>query len=338
MSAVWTLHPGRGPESLARHDRAIAPVQRGQIRVSMRAFSLNARDLMVAFGHSPMPVASELVPVSDGAGVVEEVGEGVSRVKVGDRVVLTFNPAHQSGPFEAHMAADAFGELRDGLLAEQVVVEQAAAVRIPDELGFSQAACLPCTGVTAWNALFGTGPLRVGQTTLMTGTGNVSLMGIQLARAAGARVGVTSSSEGKLERARELGAHFGVNYRGQSDWSVGVREATGGAGADVVLENAGPPSVAESIRATAWGGRVVQIGWKGLEGPPINVLDMALGGVSLCTVMVGSRMMLEQLVAAVSLHGIEPVIQDTFSFDDAPRAFAAQAAGVFGKIIITRDL
>ncbi|MEM6928932.1 MAG: NAD(P)-dependent alcohol dehydrogenase [Myxococcota bacterium] len=334
MPEAWTLRPGEGPSSLRRQPRPSPPLAPGQIRVSMRAVSLNARDLMVAHGQSPMPVSDELVPASDGAGVVEEIGSGVTHVAVGDRVVSTFNPAHQSGRFEPRMAASALGELADGVLAEEVVIDALAAVKLPDALSFEQAACLPCTGVTAWNALFGTGPLLPGQVALATGTGNVSLMAIQLARAAGARVGVTSSSTAKLDRAAALGAHFGVNYRARTDWGAAVKEASG-TGAHVVLENAGPPSIAESVRATARGGRVVQIGWKGLEGPPIDVLDMALGDISLTTVMVGSRRMLEDLVQAIALHRIEVPIQDTFGFADAVAAFEAQAAGPFGKVVIT---
>ncbi len=292
---------------------------------------------MVAHGMSPMPVADELVPCSDGAGVVQEVGPGVDRVAVGDRVVATFNPAHQNGPFEPYMASHALGELRDGVLSEHVVLDQMALVKLPDALSFEQAACLPCVGVTAWNALFESGPLMPGQTVVATGTGNVSLVAMALAKAAGARVGVTSSSDAKLDRAKALGADFGVNYRTEPKWEQSVREATGGRGADVVLENAGPPSVAASIRAAGNGGRVVQIGWKGLEGPPIQVTELALGGVSLVSVMVGSRAMLERLLAAVSVNQIEVPIQDTFKFNEAPLAFQTVESGAFGKVVITHD-
>ena len=337
MTRTWILQPPKGSSSLTLVDRPAPSLAHGQVRVEQRAFSLNARDLMVANGLSPMPVAEQLVPCSDGAGIVREVGPGVDRVAVGDRCVATFNPAHQNGPFEPRMAAHALGELEDGVLSEHVVLDQMALVKLPDGLSFEQAACLPCVGVTAWNALFESGPLMPGQTVVATGTGNVSLMALRLAKAAGARVGITSSDDAKLARTKTLGADFGINYRTHPQWERAVREATGGAGADVVLENAGPPSVAASIRAAGHGGRVVQIGWKGLEGPPIQVTELALGGVSLVSVMVGSRAMLERLVAAVWANQIEIPIHSTFDFEDAPSAFRSAEGGTLGKVVITRN-
>lgn len=338
MSKAWMLKPGQGLGSLRLVTKLSEPLGYGQVRVALKAMSLNARDLMVANGQSPMPVAEDLIPLSDGAGLVAEIGDGVDRVTVGDRVVITFNPAHQNGPFEAHMAPHALGELHQGVLSEEAVFDQMALVKLPDIISFEQAACLPCAGVTAWNALFGTGPLMPGQTVLATGTGNVSLSALRLAKAAGARVGITSSDSEKIERVLALGADFGVNYRTRPDWNETVREATAGHGADIVLENAGPPSIATSIRAAAHGARVVQIGWKGLDGPPISVIDMALGGVSLTTVMVGSRAMLGRLVAAVSVNRIQMPIHATFAFADAPNAFQALADGdTFGKIVITTN-
>jgi NADPH:quinone reductase-like Zn-dependent oxidoreductase len=337
MPRSWIIKPGHGPSSLTLEERPRQSVSPGQVRLSIHAASLNARDLMVALGQSPMPVADELVPVSDGAGVVEEVSEGVTRVAVGDRVVVTFNPAHQSGPFEPYMAAHALGELSDGLLAEEAVVDQMALVKVPDSLTLEQAACLPCVGVTAWNALFESGPLYLGQTVLATGTGTVSLAALALAKAAGVRVGVTSSDDAKLDRARALGADYVVNYRRHEAWDQAVRDATDGVGAHVILENAGPPSIATSVRAAAAGGRVVQIGWKGLEGPPIAVPALALGQVTIVPIMVGSRVMLERLVAAIAHNRIELPIHATYDFEAAPAAFEALTGGrAFGKIVITR--
>lgn len=335
MPQSWILKPGQGYSSLTLKDMPSEPLNPGQVRVSIKALSLNARDLMIAMGQSPMPTAEELIPLSDGAGIVEAVGAGVNRVVVGDRVVIAFNPSHQNGPYEPYMEATAHGGLAQGLLTQVAVLDQMALVKLPETISFEQAACLPCAGTVAWNALFEAGSLMPGQTVLATGTGNVSLIAMGLAKAAGARFGITSSNDAKLLQAQELGADFGVNYRAQKDWENAVRDATGGAGADVILENAGPPSVATSIRATAHGGRVVQIGWKGMEGPPVSVIDMALGGVSLMPIMVGSRVMLERLVAAVSVNTIEIPIHATFDFDEAPKAFQTLESGnTFGKIII----
>lgn len=336
MTRSWTLTPGHGSSSLALRDTPLEEPGFGEVRVAIKASSVNARDLMIAAGHSPMPAAEMLIPLSDGAGVVEAVGEGVSRVAVGDRVVIAFNPAHQTGAYEPWMEPSAHGAVAQGMLREGAVFNEMALVRLPSGLSFEQAACLPCAGVVAWNALFEAGPFTPGITILATGTGGVSLVALRLAKMAGARFGVTSSDEEKLTRAEAMGADFGVNYRARADWDQAVKEATDGQGAHIILENAGPPSVATSIRAAAQGGRVAQIGWKAFDGPPPSVIDMALGGVSLAPVMVGSRAMLEKLVAAVALNGTEMPVHETVPFDAAPQAFHAMESGdVFGKVVIT---
>lgn len=336
MVASWKFRPGKGLESLFLCDSEEAPLNFGQVRVSIKANSLNARDIMVAMGQSPLPVGEEIVPLSDGAGVVTEVGDGVTRVVPGDRVVVTFNPAHQNGPFESYMAVNALGELRSGLLSTEIVIEDMALVKLPDNVSFEQAACLPCVGVTAWNALFESGPLKPGQTVLATGTGMVSLMAMQLAKAAGLRFGITSSDNEKLHNAKELGADFTVNYRENRQWDQSVRSETNGQGADVVLETVGPPSIATSVKAAASGGRVMQIGLKGMEGPAISTLDLLVGGVSVIPVMVGSRAMLERLVACVSINNITMPVHARFSFEEVPNAFSSFVSGEsFGKIVIS---
>ena len=338
MILSWTLRPGEGAASMRLKDKQREELKPGLVRVQLKAWSLNARDVMVAMGHSPMPVAEELVPLSDAAGVVTEIGKNVTRVSVGDRVVITFNPAHQSGAFEPFMSAHAFGEMSQGLLAQEQILNELALVKLPEDISFEQAACLPCVAVTVWNALFESGSLHPGQTVLSTGTGTVSLIAMQFAKAAGARFGITSSDDAKLEKAKALGADFGVNYRERPDWDQAVREATDGAGADVVLETAGPPSIATSVKATAQNGRVAQIGFKSFEGPAVNMLDLVLGGVRIVPIMVGSRVMLERVVAAVSANGIEIPVHATIPFNDAPMALATQASGVaFGKVTLTAE-
>ncbi|MEL6430956.1 MAG: NAD(P)-dependent alcohol dehydrogenase [Bacteroidota bacterium] len=335
MPTSWFLKPGDGIESLTRREEPQASPGPGEVRVSMRAHSLNARDLMIASGQSPLPAAPELTPLSDGAGVVDAVGKGVTRVAVGDRVVVTFNPAHQTGAYEPYMELSALGGVSQGLLRQEAILDQMAVVPLPDSVTFEQAACLPCTGVVAWNALFETASLKPGQTVLATGTGNVSLVAVALARAAGARVGVTSSDEAKLDRARTVGAHFGVNYATHPEWDAKVRGVTLGRGADVVVETAGPPSVATSVRAAAQGGTVAQIGFKGVDGPAVQMFDLLMGGVSLRPVMVGSRAMLERLVAAVAANDVHVPVHSTHGFDEAPDAFHVFMSGEsFGKVVI----
>ncbi|MEL6103113.1 MAG: NAD(P)-dependent alcohol dehydrogenase [Pseudomonadota bacterium] len=335
MTQNWTLTPGDGIASLSLKDAPETGLLPGQARVALKAWSLNARDLMVAYGMSPVETAPELVPLSDTAGVVTEVAQDVTGVAVGDRVVVTFNPAHQSGAFEPYMGVFAHGEASQGVLAQDRVFDARALVPLPDGISFAQAACLPCAAVTAWNALFEVGQLKPGQTALTTGTGTVSLIALLLAKVAGAGVGVTSSDPAKLAQAADLGADFGVNYRDRPDWDAAVKEATGGHGADVVVETAGPPSIATAVRAAAQNGTVAQIGLKGVEGPAVSILEM-LSGVRIVPIMVGSRTLLERVVAAVVQNNIEIPVHQRFDFADAPAAFdALQAGNAFGKITIT---
>lgn len=338
MIQSWTLRPGEGVNSMMLKKRRPDALRPAQVRVALKAWSLNARDIMVAMGQSPMPVAEDLTPLSDAAGIVAEIGEGVTRVSVGDRVVVTFNPAHQAGAFEPYMGAHAFGEMNQGLLSSERVLDQMALVKLPDNISLTQAACLPCAAVTAWNALFETGPLLPGQTVLATGTGTVSLIAMQFAKAAGALFGITSSDDTKLEKALSMGANFGVNYRERPDWDQAVREQTDGSGANVVLETAGPPSVATSVRATAQNGRVAQIGFKAMEGPAVSMLDLMLGGIRIVPIMVGSRVMLERVVAAVSVNSIEIPVHSNVHFTEAPSAFTVQMGrGAFGKVTLSKE-
>lgn len=334
----WTLKPGCGVDSLQLKETPSVNLEPGRVRVSIQANSINHRDIMAAIGQSPLRLPDEIIPVSDGAGVVTEVGEGVTHFLPGDRVVIAFNPSHQDGPFHPHMAFGALGEVRPGVLASEVVLEETALVKLPENISFAQAACLPCVAVTAWNALFEIAPLMPGQTVLAVGTGTVALTALQFAKAAGARVGITSSSNEKLERAKAMGADFTHSYRENPHWSEGIKKMTGGKGVDVVLETAGPPSIAESIRACRHGGRVMQIGLKGLEGPPINLLDLLVGGTRVFPVMVGSRAILERVVAAVSHTNLTIPISQQFSFQEVPSAFAAfMSPRNFGKTVILQN-
>ncbi|MEO0699966.1 MAG: NAD(P)-dependent alcohol dehydrogenase, partial [Pseudomonadota bacterium] len=336
LTKSWTLTPGQGPGSLRLADADEANLGAAEVRIAIKANSINARDLMIALGKSPLPVADSLTPLSDGAGEVIEVGSEVHQFAPGDRVVAAFNPAHLDGPYSPAMEPSAFGGVAQGLLSESVVLPASALARLPEEVSYEQAACLPCAGVVAWNALFETGTLRPGDTVFATGTGAVSLIAMQLAKAAGATFGISSSSDSTLQKALGIGADFGLNYAAEPQWDEALRRATQGRGADVILETAGPPSIATSIRAAAQGGRVAQIGFAAPEGPPINVLDMLVGGVSVNPVMVGSRAMLERLVRAVAANTIEVPVARSFAFADAPLAFEAAMHGAgLGKITIT---
>lgn len=228
---AWIVPEGctTGPDGLRLIERPSPEPGRGEVLVRTRAWSLNARDLAVASGrYFGGPVARDTVPLSDGAGEVVAVGEGVTRVRPGDRVAGTFFQGWEGGRFRAGVGATALGGTLDGVLAEEVVLREGGLVRAPDHLSFAEAACLPCAGLTAWSALFDVGRIGPGQTVLVLGTGGVSVFALQFAKLVGARAVVTSSSDEKLERARALGADVTINYRTEPEWDRAVLDATGG--------------------------------------------------------------------------------------------------------------
>ncbi|MFT8243162.1 zinc-dependent alcohol dehydrogenase family protein [Roseomonas sp. BN140053] len=329
----------RLPKSGAIEDLTLAEVEqprpaRGQVLVRMRAASLNYRDLMVVTGrYGGGGVKPGLVPLSDGAGEVVEVGADVSRVAVGDRVAGTFMQNWIAGGVAEEHNGTALGGAVDGVLAEYVLFEQDGLVRLPEHLSFEEGACLPCAGVTAWNALNTERPVGPGQTVLLLGTGGVSIFGLQFARAAGARVIITSSSDEKLARAKELGADAGVNYRAHPDWEAQVLALTDGRGVDHVVEVGGAGTLPKSILSTRVGGSVHLIGvlTQGQINPSLIMRRRAV----LRGIYVGSREMFEAMNRAIAFHGIRPVIDRVFSFAETLDAFRhLQGQSHLGKVVI----
>lgn len=333
---VWTLPKAEGIHSLALKDQPTPQPGPGQVLVRMRAASLNYRDLMVVMGHyargAPLP---DLVPLSDGAGEVAEVGPGVTRVKPGDRVAGIFMQTWLAGEIEPEYAGSSLGGAIHGVLAEYVVFSQDGLVQLPEHLSFEEGATLPCAGVTAWNALYGGRSLRVGETVLVLGTGGVSIFALQLAHAAGARVIVTSSSHGKLAQAGALGASDGVNYRDHPEWHEEVLKLTDGRGADHVVEIGGASTLPRSIAAARLGGQVHQIGVRGGAGGAIDPSVAMRKGLILRGIYVGSRQMFEAMNRAIALHKISPVIDRVFGFDEAMDAYQhLQSQAHVGKVVI----
>jgi len=328
---AWIVPAGctdaAGLRLVEKPDPSPAP---GEIVVRMRAASLNYRDQAIVRGqYFGGAVPRDLVPVSDGAGDVVSVGAGVSSVAVGDRVAGTFFQPTPQGPA-------ALGSPLDGLLSEYAVLMDGGALRLPDAIDYEAAACLPCAGVTAWHALFAVGrPIVPGDTVLVLGTGGVSMLALQLARATGARVVVTSSSDDKLERAFALGATDGINYARTPDWDKEVIRLTGGRGADCVVEIGGAGTIGRSYASLARGGKVALIGF--LAGPQGDTAPhpLMLKAGSVHGLFVGDRPMFEALLRAVAVNRIEPAVDRVFAFTDAAAAYAYQASGGFvGKIVI----
>lgn len=307
----------------------------GQVTVRVRAAALNYRDQAVIAGHYiGGPLTHDTVPLSDGAGEVTAVGAAVTRVKVGDRVAGTFMRVDPSGPPDA--APTTLGSPLDGMLAEQVVLYESGVVPLPEGYSFEEAATLPCAAVTAWNALMVAGrPVRPGDTVLVLGTGGVSIFALQFARAAGARVLATSSSDAKLARLAELGVREGdgINYRRNPDWEREVLRVTGGRGVDVVVETGGTGTLNKSFGSLAIGGKVGLIGV--LTSGESNPYLLMRKHASLHGIFVGDRTMLEQMIAGINANRIRPLIDRVFAFEQAPAAYRHQLSGDFiGKLVI----
>jgi NADPH:quinone reductase-like Zn-dependent oxidoreductase len=307
--------------------------------VSMKAWSLNYRDLMIATGTYRIGASYPLVPLSDGAGEVIAVGSGVSSVRVGDRVTSAFFSDWEDGAQTPERAATALGGGSvAGVLAEQVVLPAKGVVRTPDHLSDAEAATLPCAALTAWHSLYeGLDTLRPGQYVLLEGTGGVSVFGLQLAKLGGARVIITSSRDEKLERARQLGADETVNYKSIPEWQARVRELTQDRGVDHVLEVGGKDTLGRALAALCHGGQLHLIGGVSGISTDLPLGPMAATAARVRRIYVGSVSMFEAMNRAIRAHRLRPVVDRTFVFEEARRAFEhMQGASHFGKIVLTR--
>jgi NADPH:quinone reductase-like Zn-dependent oxidoreductase len=306
----------------------------GEVLIRLKAWSLNYRDQMVVKGQyfggaAPQPI----IPLSDGVGEVVALGAGVSRFEIGDQVAGIFFQDWIDGPPNALQGGALGAYPAPGMLAELVVLPAHGVVKTAKSLSAAEAATLPCAGVTVWNALFeGPRPVRPGERVLLLGTGGVSILALQLAKAAGCEVIITSSDDAKLKRARELGADHGVNYRAIPDWGLHIGKAFGGV--DKVVEVGGAGTAEQSMAALRHGGEVAMIGVLQPVGGP-NPRMLMMTGSSLRGIFVGSRRMAERLADAVDVNGIKPVIGARFSFEDAKKAFEYVASpALFGKAVI----
>jgi NADPH:quinone reductase-like Zn-dependent oxidoreductase len=322
-------------DGLRRVDRPDSQPRAGQVLVRVRAASLNRRDHAVITGTNfGRPVPRDTIPLSDSAGEVAAVGAGVTRFEPGDRVVATYLQTPPDGaPFGD---PSSLGFPLDGMLADQVVLYENGLLPIPDGLSFEEAACLPCAGVTAWNALMVSGrAVAPGDTVLVLGTGGVSMFALQFALAAGARVIVTSSSDEKIERVKALGASDGVNYTRLPEWHKEVLRITGGRGVDCVVEVGGVGTLERSFDSLAAGGKVGLIGVLTGRQAAINPYGLMWKEGTLHGIRVGDRRMFEQMNRAIELKRIRPVIDTVFPFDDVIGAFQHQASAPFiGKLVV----
>ena len=335
MRAYQILH-GANIDGLQCIDYPERDLGLGEVRIRVHAVSLNYRDLMVASGNYLVTVDDPIIPCSDGAGEVLAVGPGVNRLQVGDRVAGSFFPHWIDGAPTPDKVRHGLGGDIDGMLAEEVILHEDALAKIPASLSFVEAATMPCAAVTAWNAIFvSSNNVKPGDTVLLLGTGGVSVLGLQLARAAGLRTIVTSSSNDKLARARELGAHHTINYGSIPEWHEEVLHLTGNLGASVVLEVGGKGTVNRSVSAAVMGGTVAIIGGVSGFGGEVNPATLLSSAKRMVGIYVGSRTMLEDVMRFVDVAGVKPVIDRVFSFGQAQEAYRYMASGAhFGKVVI----
>lgn len=323
-----------GIEKLALVERPDERPQAGQVLVKLTAASLNYRDYMMVKGIYNPKLRRPMIPLSDGAGVVDEVGPGVTRFKRGDRVAGCFFQGWIDGPPTREKMKPALGGGIDGVLRERMVFHQEGLVHVPEHLTDEEAAALPCAGVTAWHALFEHTPARPGDSVLIQGTGGVSILALQLAHAAGLRTIITSSSDEKLERAKKLGATDTINYRSNPNWDDAARRLTG-EGVDHVIEVGGSGTMPRSLRAVRMHGVINVIGVLSGTDAAVSPLEILASSLRVQGIFVGSRAMFERMNEAVSLHKIRPVVDQVFPWTDIKEALRVmETQKHFGKICL----
>lgn len=330
---AWQIVSNGGIDALKLADRASPAPGPGEIKVRVKASSINYRDLGTVRDPEARKLPYPRVPNSDAAGEVIAVGEGVAGLRAGDRVASCFFQRWDDGACSAQAMASALGGALDGVLAEEVVLRADGVVRVPQHLSFEEAATLPCAALTAWNALVEAACVKAGDTVLLLGTGGVSIFALQFASLLGARAIITSSSDEKLERAKRLGAWQTINYRRTPDWDRAVLDLTDGAGVDATVEVGGAGTLPKSVVATRIAGTISLIGV--LSGGLIDPAQAMRKSIKVQGIYVGSRRMFINMNRAIGAHAMKPVIDRTFAFDDARAAYhAMQAAGHFGKLVI----
>lgn len=324
-----------GIENLALVERETPRPGAGEVLVRMTAASLNYRDYMMAKGVYNPRMRRPMVPLSDGAGVVEEIGAGVTRFKTGDHVAACFMQKWIEGPPTREKGASALGGAIDGVLREFAVFSEEGLVRLPAGLSDEEAAALPCAAVTAWHALFEHAPMAPGDTVLIQGTGGVSVFALQFAVAAGLRTIVTSSSDQKLERARKLGASETINYKSTPNWEEQARKLTGGQGVDHVVEVGGSGTLARSLKAVRMQGAISLIGVLSGAEPTVSPREILMNSVRVQGIYVGSRAMFERMNRAIEFHKIKPVVDRVFPWTELPEALRyMESQQHFGKICL----
>ncbi|WP_409345384.1 zinc-dependent alcohol dehydrogenase family protein [Paenibacillus sp. MBLB4367] len=334
MKAIQ-LTNGFGFEELTLTELGIPEPGPQEVLIRMKAASLNYRDLVILNGLMPIDIQFPFIPLSDGAGEIVAVGQGVTRVQAGQRVAGNLQQRFLAGNPRAEVLRDSLGGPLNGVAAEYVVLHENGVVPIPDHLTWEEAATLPIAALTAWSMLIEYGALQAGDTVLLQGTGGVSIFGLQFAVMTGARAIVTSSSNAKLERAKALGAWQTINYSEVPDWDKAVLELTGGV--DHVLDVGGAATMAKSINTLRIGGTLSMVGFlSGLTIPEYDVTGILQKAATIRGSQVGNREHFEKMNRAIAHHRLRPVIDQVFPLNRIREAFALLAEGkqYFGKIVV----
>lgn len=333
---TWQITGTDGLSSLKQIEAPEPAAATGEVLIRIRAVSLNYRDYMNVTGIKGVTGPIPRVPCSDGAGEVVAVGEGVAGWKAGDRVVIPFMPSWIDGGFTQAHASKALGGAVDGLLREFAVLPADSLIRIPNYLSFEEAATLPCAAVTAWDALLVRGCLQPGETVLVLGTGGVSVFALQIAKLKGARVLAITSSDEKAQHLSALGADAVHNYKADPAWDDWAVAQTGGLGVDRVIEIGGPDTLNRSLKATRFGGHIALIGVLTGTSGDVQTVQILRKGIRLDGIYVGSRAMFVEMLDTFATAKLKPVIDSTFTFEQAPDALRRMESGQhFGKIVIT---
>lgn len=334
---VYEINGEFGIDRLKASDRPIPVPRSNEVLIKMHAVSLNARDLGVIDGFYNPNLKTPLIPVSDGVGEVVSLGENSNKFKIGDRVSGIFTQSWITGEPTQQNWVSTLGSPLNGLLAEFVVLPEEGLVHVPDRLTDIEAATLPCAGVTAWHALIEEGKIKAGDTVVVQGTGGVSLFALQFAKLYGATVIVTSSSDEKLNRAQEIGADFGINYKQTPEWDKAVLALTEGRGADHIVDLGGSATLNRSISALRVGGHISMVG--GLSGFRVEGFDIIPAIVRkarLQAINVGSRDMFEAMNFAIEHSGLHPIVDSVYPFERSVDALQYLTKGsYFGKVVIS---
>ncbi|MEO8558482.1 MAG: NAD(P)-dependent alcohol dehydrogenase [Rhodospirillales bacterium] len=320
---------------LVKKERPTPKPGPGQVVVRMHAASLNYRDLLMTQGGYGSMAKPPFIPISDGAGEIAEMGPGVTRVKVGDRVCPNFFQGWIAGAPRADHTGTPLGGPADGTLCQYMLLSEQGVSRIPDHLSWEEAASLPCAALTAWSAVVSQGSTVPGDTILTQGSGGVSLFALQFAKAKGCRVIATSSSEDKLDRLRRMGADAVINYKADANWGRTARGLAGPLGVDQVIEVGGAGTMVQSIKAVRFGGQISLIGVVAGALGELNYALIVMNNIRLQGVTVDSRDNFEHMLAAIDVAKLKPPVDKVFGFDQVEEAMAYMQAGKhFGKVCI----